>query len=101
MKKFKVIILIFSLSIFLLACQTVTDKINEKTALEEQELNKWLDKNETELKAAYGQPNKIQFSNSKNRFYIYNSKKFKIKCERKFEISPKNKVVGFSSKNCF
>ena len=91
----------FSLSIFLLACQTVTDKINEKTALEEQELNKWLDKNETELKAAYGQPNKIQFSNSKNRFYIYNSKKFKIKCERKFEISPKNKVVGFSSKNCF
>ena len=27
--------------------------------------------------------------------------KFKIKCERKFEISPKNMIVGFSSKNCF
>ena len=27
--------------------------------------------------------------------------KYKIKCERKFEINPKNMVVGFSSKNCF
>ena len=28
-------------------------------------------------------------------------KKFKIKCERIFEISPRNKVVGFTSKNQF
>ena len=27
--------------------------------------------------------------------------KFKIKCERRFEIDKTNKVIGFSSKNCF
>ena len=77
------------------------DKIDEKTALEEKELSRWLKKSETELKAVYGQPNKVQFLDSNNRFYIYNSKKFHIKCERKFEINPKNIIVGFSSKNCF
>ena len=83
------------------ACQTVSDKIEEKTALEEKELSKWLNKSETELKIAYGQPDEVKFSNSKNRFYIYTSKKFKIKCERKFEISSNDKIVGFTSKNCF
>ena len=47
------------------ACQTVSDKIDEKTALEEKELSKWLNKSETELKIAYGQPDEVKFSNSK------------------------------------
>ena len=33
--------------------------------------------------------------------YIYTKEKLKIKCERIFEINPGNKVVGFTSKNCF
>ena len=46
--------------------------------------------------------NKIDFkNNSRNRFYIYTKEKLKIKCERIFEINPDNKVVGFTSKNCF
>ena len=87
--------------IFLVSCQTVTNKIDEKTALEEKELSKWLNKSETELKTVFGKPDKIEFTNSRNRFYIYHSEKLKIKCERKFEINPKNMIVGFSSKNCF
>tara|TARA_X000001036_G_C20390606_1_gene688521 strand:- start:372 stop:677 length:306 start_codon:yes stop_codon:yes gene_type:complete len=93
----------FNLLVFLLisSCQSVSQKIDEKTAQEERELSKWLNKSESELKIVYGQPDKVKFLDSRNRNYIYIKEKFKIKCERKFEINPNNKIVGFSSKNCF
>ena len=96
-----VFFIIFSFSMFLSACQSVSKKIDEKTIQEEKELSKWLNQPEEELKIAFGVPDKIEFTNSRNRYYIYVSEKLKIKCERKFEINPKNMVVGFSSKNCF
>ena len=83
------------------ACQSVSKKIDEKTLQEEKELSKWLNKPESELKIVYGQPDKIEFLETRNRNYIYVSKKYNIKCERKFEINPNNMVIGFSSKNCF
>ena len=86
---------------FLTACQSVSEKIDEKTIQEEKELSKWLNKSESELKIVYGQPDKIEFLETRNRNYIYISKKFKIKCERKFEINPNNMIIGFTSKNCF
>tara|TARA_B100001063_G_scaffold104924_1_gene97962 strand:+ start:177 stop:482 length:306 start_codon:yes stop_codon:yes gene_type:complete len=95
---------IFFLSVsFLLltTCQSVSNKIDEKTKIEEKELNKWLNKTETELKIIYGQPDKIEFLESRNRNYVYISEKFKIKCERKFEINQNNTIVGYFSKNCF
>ena len=96
-----VFFIIFSSLILLTACQSVSKKIDEKTLQEEKELSKWLNKPESELKIVYGQPDKIEFLETRNRSYIYLSEKFKIKCERKFEINPKNIVVGFTSKNCF
>ena len=87
--------------IFLTSCQTVTKKIDDTTAKEEKELSKWLNKTESDLKSFYGQPDKVEFLKTRNRNYVYITKKYKIKCERKFEINPMNKVVGFSSKNCF
>ena len=95
-----VVLLLICISI-LTSCQTVTKKINDKTALEEKELSKWLNKSEAELKIQYGQPDKVDFLKTRNRNYIYISEKLKIKCERKFEINPNNVVIGFSSKNCF
>ncbi len=93
--------IIFSSLMLLTACESVSKKIDEKTLQEEKELSKWLNKSESELKIVYGQPNKIEFLETRNRNYIYITKKFKIKCERKFEINPNNMVIGFSSKNCF
>ncbi len=87
--------------ISLLSCKTVSKKIEDTTALEEKELSKWLNKPEEDLKSFYGQPDKVEFLKTRNRKYVYVSKKYQIKCERKFEINPKNMVVGFSSKNCF
>ena len=87
--------------ISLASCETVTNKIDQTTELEKKELSKWLYKSEEDLKSFYGQPDKVEFLNSRNRNYVYFTKKYKIKCERKFEVNPKNMIVGFSSKNCF
>ena len=92
------IILSFSI---LTACQSVSKKIDEKTTQEEKELSRWLNKPESELKIVYGQPDKIEFLETRNRHYIYSSKKYNITCVRKFEVNPNNMVIGFTSKNCF
>ena len=101
MNKFKLIFLLIFLSIAISACQTVSKKIDDTTVMEQKELSKWLNKSELDLKSFYGQPDKVEFLNSRNRNYVYVTEKFKIKCVRKFEVNPRNMVVGFSSKNCF
>ena len=101
MKKFFFAILYTLFLISLTGCQTVSQKIEDTTAKEEQELSKWLNKSEDDLKNFYGLPDKVEFLKTRNKNYVYITEKFKIKCERKFEINPRNIVVGFSSKNCF
>ena len=87
--------------ILFLSCQSVSEKIENTQDQEQKELSKWLDKAESELKNFYGQPDRIEFLDSRNRNYVYVTEKYRIKCIRKFEVNPKNMVVGFSSKNCF
>ena len=101
MKKLFSLILFTLLAISHAGCQTVSKKIDETTSEEEKDLTKWLNKSEEDLKIFYGQPDKVEFLKTRNRNYIYFTEKYKIKCERKFEVNPKNIVVGFSSKNCF
>ena len=101
MKSIKILFFIILVFLVLNACQTVTKKIDKTTEQEKKELSQWLNKSEADLKSFFGQPDKVEFLKTRNRNYIYISEKYKIKCERKFEINPKNMVVGFSSKNCF
>ena len=101
LKKLKIYIFSLVVLIALTACQTVTNKIDQTTELEKKELSKWLNKSEMDLKSFYGQPDKVEFLKTRNKNYVYFTEKYKITCERKFEVNPKNIVVGFSSKNCF
>ena len=101
MKRLFFAILYTLLLISVSGCQTVSKKIEDTTDKEKQDLSKWLNKPEEDLKSFYGQPDKIEFLKTRNRNYVYITEKFKIKCERKFEINSNNIVVGFSSKNCF
>ncbi|MDA9180835.1 hypothetical protein N9O04_00925 [Pelagibacteraceae bacterium] len=101
MKNIKAVFLLISIFFALNACQTVTTKIDKTTEQEKKKLSQWLNKSENDLKSFFGQPDKVDFLKTRNRNYIYLKEKYKIKCERKFEINPKNVVVGFSSKNCF
>ena len=99
-KLYKIFFLTLFLSSFL-GCQTISTKVDEVTTKEEQKLNKWIGRTESELISSLGKPNRIDFGNSRNRHYVYLSQKLKIKCERKFEINQNNVILGFSSKNCF
>ena len=101
MKKKFLKILFTILFVSLAGCQTVSEKIDDTTTKEKKDLSKWLNKNEEDLKSFYGQPDKVEFLRTRNRNYVYITKKYNIKCERKFELNPSNIVVGFSSKNCF
>ena len=94
-------LLILFIFLFLNSCQTVSKKIDKNVEKEEKELSKWLNQPESELKIVFGSPDKIEFTDQGTRNYIYITEKLKIKGERKFEINPKNMIVGFSSKNCF
>ena len=97
MKNFVII-----LFLFLLSCKTVSDKIDETTKAEEARLSKYLNVTESELKIGMGIPDRIDFKDdNRSRFYVYTQEKFKIKCERVFELNANNVVVGFTSKNCF
>ena len=101
MKNLKLLFFLISTFLALNACQTVTTKIDKTTEQEKKELSQWLNKSESDLKSFYGQPDKVEFLKTRNRNYVYITEKYKIKCERQFEVNPKNMVVGFSSKNCF
>ena len=101
MKRLFFFILYTLLIISLSGCQTVSKKIEDTTSKEAKELSRWLNKSEEDLKSFYDQPDKVEFLRTRNRNYVYITEKYNIKCERKFEVNPKNIVIGFSSKNCF
>ena len=101
MKKIYKIFLFISILTTFLGCQTISTKVDEVTKKEEQELSKWIGKTESRLTSALGKPDRIDFGETRSRYYVYTSKKLKIKCERKFEINQNNMILGFSSKNCF
>ena len=95
-------ILIFCLALILISgCKSVAKKVDETSKKESEKLSKFLQKTESELKIEFGKPDLIEFGNNKSRILVYYDYKFKIKCERRFEVDPKNIVVAFNSKNCF
>ena len=82
MNKIKFVFYIILGFLIFTGCQSVSKKIDEKTIQEEKELSKWLNKSESELKIVFGQPDIVEFLETRNRNYIYVSKKYNIKCER-------------------
>ena len=94
---FSLILILFLIS----GCKTVTEKVDEASEKETRNLSKFLKKTESELKIEFGKPDAIEVLSNKNKILIYYESKFKIKCERRFEVDQKNIVVAFNSKNCF
>ena len=92
---------LFLILFTLMSCKTVTTKVNETVSEEEKKLSSFLNKSAEELKIEFGEPDLIETTTKLNKNFIYFNSKLKIKCERRFEINPKNIIVGFTSKNCF
>ena len=98
---FKKILIMVTVLLFFSSCQTVKNKTDEIVQKENQELSKFLGKSASELQMELGKPDE-DFKNSKGNFeLIYNSKKYLVPCERRFEINSENIVIGFVSNGCF
>ncbi len=101
MQKFKVIFISLLFFGLLSECQTVKKKTDDIVKKEKEELSKFIGKSSSELKIKLGKPDE-DFKNEKgNLELIYNSKKYLIPCERRFEINSEDVVIGFVSNGCF
>ena len=100
MKIFQIFLLITFVFLFA-GCEAINKKSDEIVKKENEKLSEFLQQPESELKIVMGEPNKITYDDKGSKFFIYASKKYKITCERQFEISEANMVVGFISKGCF
>ena len=101
MLKFKNIISLFLILIFFLGCQTIKEKTDAIVEKENEKLSKYIGKSSSNLQMDLGKPNE-DFKNEKgNLELIYNTKKYGIPCERRFEINSNLIVIGFISNGCF
>ena len=82
-------------------CQTIKEKSDKIIEKENKKLTKYIGKTLNVLKIDLGDPDE-NFKNEKgNLILIYNSKKYGIPCERRFEIDSSSFVIGFVSNGCF
>ena len=85
----------------LTGCQTVKEKTDDIVQKENEKLSEFIGKSLSELKMELGKPDE-DFKNARgNLEVIYNTKKYLIPCERRFEINSDNIVIGFVSNGCF
>ena len=69
--------------------------------IENIKLIKYIGKTLNNLKVDLGKPDE-DFKNEKgNLELVYNTKKYGIPCERRFEIDSNSIVIGFVSNGCF
>ena len=93
----KLIFLLF----FLTSCQTIKDKTDAIVEKENAKLSEYIGKTSSNLQMELGKPDE-DFKNDKgNLELVYNTKKYGILCERRFEVDSNSIVVGFVSNGCF
>jgi len=82
-------------------CQTIKQKTDAIVEKENNELSQYIGKTSSNLQMILGKPDE-DFKNEKgNLELVYNTKKYFIICERRFEVDPNSIVIGFVSNGCF
>ena len=92
-----------SLFFFILvtSCQTIKQKTDVIVEKENAELSQYIGKTSNNLQMDLGKPDE-DFKNEKgNLELVYNTKKYLILCERRFEVDSNSIVIGFVSNGCF
>jgi len=93
----KLIFLLF----FLTSCQTIKQKTDAIVEKENAKLSEYIGKTSNNLQMEFGKPDE-DFKNDKgNLELVYNTKKYGILCERRFEVDSNSMVIGFVSNGCF
>ena len=98
-------LLLFLTSLFVIillsGCQTIKQKTDAIVEKENKKLSKFIGKSSQELTNSLGDPDEDYKNEKGNLVIIYNTKKYGIPCERRFEINSKLVVIGFVSNGCF
>ena len=96
----KLLFLLFLL-FFLTSCQTIKDKTDAIVEKENAKLSEYIGKTSSNLQMELGKPDE-DFKNDKgNLELVYNTTKYGILCERRFEVDSNSIVIGFVSNGCF
>jgi len=101
MKKLKFILFSFVAILILSHCQTIKDKTDAIVEKENEKLSKYIGKSSSDLQIDLGKPDEDFKNDNGNLVFVYNTKKYGIPCERRFEVDPNSVVVGFVSNGCF
>ena len=95
----------FFISLFFLSffsgCQTIKDKTDKIVEKENTKLSQFIGKSSNNLQIELGKPDEDFKNNKGNLELVYNSKKYGILCERRFEVDSNSMVIGFVSNGCF
>tara|TARA_B100001778_G_C18038239_1_gene384186 strand:+ start:81 stop:386 length:306 start_codon:yes stop_codon:yes gene_type:complete len=91
----------FFVIILLSGCQTIKQKTDAIVEKENKKLSEFIGKSSQELKNNLGEPDEDFKNEKRNLVFVYNTKKYGIPCERRFEINSKLVVIGFVSNGCF
>ena len=101
MRKIKFVLFSTLFFILITGCQTIKEKTDSIIEKENQKLSKFIGKSSSNLQTELGKPDE-DFKNEKgNLVLVYNTKKYGIPCERRFEVNSNSVVVGFVSNGCF
>ena len=81
-------------------CKSVKEKADAIVEQENKKLSQYIGKSSSNLQMNLGKPDE-DFKNQKGNIeFVYNTKKYGIPCERRFEINSDSVVVGFVSNGC-
>ena len=98
-------LIFFLLSLFLLtiaaSCKTIKQKTDAIVEKENTKLSKYIGKTSDNLQMELGKPDEDFKNENGNLQFVYNTKKYGILCERRFEIDSNFIVIGFVSNGCF
>ena len=101
MHKLKFIFISLIFLILAAGCQTIKDKTDAIVEKENANLSEYIGKTSSNLQMELGKPDE-DFKNDKgNLELVYNTKKYGILCERRFEVDSNFIVIGFVSNGCF
>ena len=101
MQKFRFILLSSFLLILISGCQTIKQKTDEIIKKENFKLSQYIGKNSNNLQIELGKPDEDFKNEEGNLEFVYNTKKYGILCERRFEVDSNSIVIGFVSNGCF
>jgi len=101
MQKLKFILVsLFFLSL-VAGCQTIKDKTDAIVEKENAKLSEYIGKTSSNLQMELGKPDEDFKNDEGNLELVYNTKKYGILCERRFEVDSNSIVIGFVSNGCF